>query len=66
MSIPSLAPLAEGIGVDTIGENVIMQTMGMPEFSYGLFTDTVTWDAWKTAVLDAANGASDAQIQAAG
>ena len=43
-----------------------MQTMGMPEFSYGLFTDTVTWDLWKAAVLNSVNGASDAQIQAAG
>ena len=66
MSIPSLAPQAEGFGTNSIGETVIMQTMGMPEFSYGLFTDTLTWDLWKAAVLNSVNGASDPQIQAAG
>ena len=66
MTLPSLAPQGEGVGVNLIGEKVIMQTMGMPEFSYGLFTDTVTWDNWKTAVLSGVNGATDGEIQAAG
>ena len=43
-----------------------MQTLGMSQFSYGLFSNAVVWDAWKVAVLNIANGASDAQIQAAG
>ena len=43
-----------------------MQTLGWRWYSYGLFSDTATWDAWKQAVLAPGSGASDAQIEATG
>ena len=43
--IPDLTPTSETTLLDTHGV-VIMQTMGMNEFSFGLFSDTVVWDAW--------------------
>ena len=38
-----------------------MQTLGEREFSFGLFSDTIKWDAWVSAVQDYPDEASDAQ-----
>ena len=63
MSIPALTPTPES---QLVEGTVIMQTLGWNWFSFGLFSDTLVWDAWKTAVLNSANGATDAQIEATG
>ena len=65
--IPALTPTSESSQefIDTVGV-VLMQTLGMDQFSFGLFPDTVVWDAWVYAVQDDANGASQAEKDAVG
>ena len=60
MSTPSLSltPTSEVDIEATHGGPVIMQTMGMPEFSVGLYSDSLVWDALKVIVADPANGAT--------
>ena len=41
-----------------------MQTLGMKEFSYGLFSDTFKWDEWVFAVQSFPDEASEAEIAA--
>ena len=49
--------------METHGQ-VIMQTLGMKEFSYGLFSDTIKWDEWVFSVQSFPDEASEAETAA--
>ena len=63
MSLPTLAPSTEAELYDTHGQ-IIMQTLGEEQFSFGLFSDTVKWDEWVEAVQSYPEIATEAETAA--